>query len=389
MYIKRGLGNGVTRFVAVLLAVLIVSVGFVNIVGIARAQGIFDADVYVKDVKGNNINGAKIFLNGNYIRDTYFEWTKWTYLAHIEGMEVDDTLTAKYDYTYKFDSTKPNEGHLHLESTQTITSTGIQKITITGSLEFDLVISFEFVPDSELLKTFVNRMRDASDYMWDITDSHIKFGQIQIHDNKNMWEEADIRVFTDVNSLRSQTPSDVPNSNVGGIDTSSGHMNILRDTHHTTIVHEFGHYGLFLYDEYEDGNDNDYPIPPGGPPGFMNSAILYSEMTNPNDYITFVPPSGYENTEQFVENNGESCWETVRREYKFDGTGWWPTWPSADWVDWVEVPTVADPGPIENVGADMMLELHSSTKFEIEEGTRERSLYLPGEEAKVSEATLR
>ncbi len=89
--------------------------------------------------------------------------------------------------------------------------------------------------------------------------------------------------------------------------------------YYKTITHEFGHYGLYLYDEYLDANKKEYPRDtngvPMGPPGFMNYPYTYSEMSTEIDYRNWNPPQGFSTTRQW-DKNGESCWKTFFEKYK-------------------------------------------------------------------------
>ena len=118
------------------------------------------------------------------------------------------------------------------------------------------------------------------------------------------------------------------------------------------IIHELGHYGLFLYDEYCDAEYDMYPEYKTdvtiGPKGFMNSEFEFSEMTTPDDYTEFLEYldiyndkhlTDYSDTHQHADehdmdgstitnpNAGESCWETVFR--KFNSC-------NGEYIKWIE-----------------------------------------------------
>lgn len=372
------------RSVSIVTAILMVSVGFS---GSTRSDApestSFDADIYVKDVNGNNLDGARVYVNDVYIKDTYFEWSKWTFLAHIEGLQVGDTLTARYDYVHEFDGSRPNKGRLHLEGSQEITTTDDQEIVVKGLMSLELVVSFEngWVPSTNELKDAVQNLRDTSTMLWDVTDGHVEIGKITLYDDGQMWNDADIRIYQDIDQMEQDSGKRIPNAHYKGLFHANRYTFLPGVQSHQTVVHELGHYAFDLYDEYKDEDGKDYSDCGGqGPPGFMNNGWLYDEMTTAADYEAFDPPGDCRNTEHWGKKT-ESTWETTRKTLRFDGTGWW-VWPSPDWVDWVEVPDEAADGPFDDVGNEMELELHSSTRFQIQVEP-ERTMYLPGETANV------
>lgn len=119
----------------------------------------------------------------------------------------------------------------------------------------------------------------ASSYLYEATNGQMLFGNVQIYTNGDMWNDADFRVLAD-NDRR-------PSANVGGMVETAvkhtltdhptfadlifypGHITMGRGWSRTgpaqglwgepdgyrTLVHEWGHYALFLFDEYLDPNN--------------------------------------------------------------------------------------------------------------------------------------
>jgi hypothetical protein len=89
-------------------------------------------------------------------------------------------------------------------------------------------------------------------------------------------------------------------------------------TYYKAIIHEFGHYGMYLYDEYEDINGNSYGHDiwgrSKGPKSIMNDETATSEMSSQHTYNSWNPPSGFDTTEQYGQDE-ESCWETFVEKY--------------------------------------------------------------------------
>lgn len=193
-----------------------------------------------------------------------------------------------------------------------------------------LLISFDWDATYNYLRDFAGGLKKASAYLFDVTDGYLYIKSVTLCDNKHYWNSADIRVYQ----------SNVhPNTDeAGGIKDQSKHINLPHNwdgksypwgyswTHkeaYRTIVHELGHYALFLYDEYIDAYGREYPRVhddatrydiPQGPHSFMNFQYKYSEMTSEYNYTHWNPPSGYKTTMQRYINQ-ESCWETFFRMY--------------------------------------------------------------------------
>lgn len=212
----------------------------------------------------------------------------------------------------------------------------------------------------------------ASAYLYDVTDGRMAFGPVEIHTGGRNWNSADLR-FLAANDYR-------PSAYVGGMvagrlhytssvasvvfspgeiylgrdwsrhgasDESSGRW--YTDDAHRTIIHEWAHYALFLYDEYQDVT--------GGSPsrayctctalsaasgsclgpayGHQKEASIMawqyqaSELWHPG-----VPPpvSGAnlcEETEQF-QIHGQSDWETLAAWYQIQGMSGLPELPPLD-----------------------------------------------------------
>jgi hypothetical protein len=142
-----------------------------------------------------------------------------------------------------------------------VTTTGRQ--ILTTSVEntlvlFNIVVSIEWDADDAYMQTISNAFKLASDYLYDMTDGQMAFGQVKIYDNARYWSHADFQISTK-NTVR-------PYAFIGGItseDTahsirvgrfwsgSSGNEGDWDQPYgYRTLVHEFGHYAFYLHDEY-------------------------------------------------------------------------------------------------------------------------------------------
>lgn len=123
---------------------------------------------------------------------------------------------------------------------------------------FNIVISVEWDADAAYLEQIARAARAASDFLYDASDGQMAFGQVQIFSAGQHWTAADIQISTN-NVVR-------PHAFIGGI-TSGDPAHVIRvgrawdgrtgnagpwdqPDGFRTLTHEFGHYGLYLYDEY-------------------------------------------------------------------------------------------------------------------------------------------
>lgn len=229
---------------------------------------------------------------------------------------------------------------------------------------FNLVASLEWQPEkgSQYAKQLRAGLKAASLYLADLTDGYMAIGPVAIYTNGRNWNGADLRFHT-ANDLR-------PAAFIGGITDSShlytapatGLAAIVRpaatfygrywdgDDAHTgtwnlpdalrSLVHEWAHYALFLYDEYgfEEGRlgttpsyclCNDLPdllnpsvatvcgtVTRENGPSAMAFHYTASELWHPIDGS---PPNCAKSDQGHF--HGESDWTTLEEWYKLQNLG--------------------------------------------------------------------
>jgi len=199
--------------------------------------------------------------------------------------------------------------------------------------EVNLVVDINFDASESYIKKYVKGMKLASDYLFDVTDGYMYFRTVFIRDKTNS-TTSDIVVEPGVPSKDGYA---WPHTYVGGISSSTvqivmpqkfddsglgwGILAVNPDNgkYYRTIAHEFGHYGLYLYDEYEDANGKSYPCILGigcGPASLMNRAKAHDELTTPTQYASWWKPWGFGMPEHWVLSGNKSCWETFFETYK-------------------------------------------------------------------------
>lgn len=250
---------------------------------------------------------------------------------------------------------------------------------------FDLHVDIEWtVPANDSYATELRAgFRLASSYLYDLTDGQMAFGPYSSTDGGNGWESADIRVRA-ANDYR-------PTAQVGGIVTapisyitpaqqdpvfSPGEIWLSRywdgfdgtdpirgawstAAGYRTFVHEWMHYALFLYDEYQDADRDgrvesyctcadlpavsDAAVPgicEGVAPDLAASAMAYhytaTELWHQDLPVTCTSADQY-----FV--HGEDDWATLTRWSAIQGL---PT-------EWLRKPTELNAGPELGLAADL------------------------------------
>lgn len=123
-----------------------------------------------------------------------------------------------------------------------------------------LLLSVEWdASNSELTADFEAGIEDASEYLFNATDGQFLIEQVEVYDDKVRWDQADWRVYADA-SLRAHV--DWPR--LHGFWGSGGWMHMSRSNGPRVYIHEFGHYGFKLGDEYTPRS------PIGLPPNHFN-----------------------------------------------------------------------------------------------------------------------
>ena len=123
---------------------------------------------------------------------------------------------------------------------------------------FHLLVSIQWNAEESYIQEVAAAMRAASDYLFDVSDGQMLFGEVEIFDDGMRWEEADIQILAR-NQVR-------PHAYVGGIAASDPAHKVVVGRHwdgrsgnsgdwrlpngFRTLVHEFAHYALHLYDSY-------------------------------------------------------------------------------------------------------------------------------------------
>jgi PKD repeat protein len=193
----------------------------------------------------------------------------------------------------------------------------VKNITMSLSFDYEATVA-EFQAMDGGLRRFAN-------LVYDYTDGQIFVNQFDIYNNKASWASTDIHVLN--------IPNYRANAQYGGI-SYGGVIQIGRDAWGDTwdssmgaiiLAHEFGHWGLFLPDEYDDNSPS---------VRCHNNTAGTCIMSNPYAYYEICTDESHDYT-----NSGHtsSCWSFIK--YYYPGV--------------TEVHGKPDPGPTSGPGTSV------------------------------------
>jgi hypothetical protein len=295
--------------------------------------------VHVGDEGGVNVLGAKIYHNGKYVGTTDGSGN-YTLIDTLLGDNLVATNLIYTNAAGKPDHTKngtiswawrvyltsvkiANDGTPHLF--QVSNTNTVQQLTVRRDqtlIGVHVIAVVQWDASQAFLDDLRQGMLNASSFLYDVTDGQFFFDTIEIFDNGVNGPANDYYFYTDNRVW--------PNAFIGAISRPVGRMMFPpqfgvswadRGTY-AVFVHEFGHYGLWLYDEYlqRDGSNGGFCTLNRGtnPADEPTRATIMDNQGNASELCSKADPNHLHNynTQQDKENNGESDWETVLRMYK-------------------------------------------------------------------------
>lgn len=183
--------------------------------------------------------------------------------------------------------------------------------------KFDLIVSLRHDAGDERIDQWERSFRRASEILFDATDGQMQFGKIFVAKNSAGNDEADAWLLED---------EGISSSSVNALGVSGLHMNLKSDEKNKPfiIIHEFGHYGFGLYDEYI-GPDGSAECTGGTDQGacIMEHGYWNGDQIDDDGILTPGPINEFcttENHDPDADTNqeayhGESCWETIHDNY--------------------------------------------------------------------------
>lgn len=201
--------------------------------------------------------------------------TNCNHIAALKQVEVTNSNTQNApSYTIYETSWERGQNQLYPRRSRVVISSANKFVL------FDVTVSLAWQPptNDDYISNLKAGLKDASASLYDATDGQMAFGKTSIYTDGEAWNQADIRIFAS-NDRR-------PAAYVGGVvnDTTPYHLDdgtdakktmmfepasILlgrswdgsvrgdenmgqwnQDRAYRTITHEWGHYALFLFDQY-------------------------------------------------------------------------------------------------------------------------------------------
>jgi hypothetical protein len=255
-------------------------------------------------------------------------------LSPGDGLLAMEVISATDTYTLYHTSAAPSDNGLDL---QPISASGVQTLTVSAAhplvvFNLDLSLEWDARNDPAFLLQLEKDLKRAAELLYDWTDGQASLGDLTIYQDKERWNEANIRVYA-TNRLRptavkggivSAERAD-PDPNVGEPNYVPGQIRMgavwnrygeatanLGDDWARTLAHELGHYALFLDDNYLGLDDQGRLIAVEGCRGSMSDPYR-------DDYGEF-HPSGTEweaNCANTLSQRlvGRGDWETIKAFY--------------------------------------------------------------------------
>lgn len=216
-----------------------------------------------------------------------------------------------------------------------------QTLTIRESnalIGFNIVVSIEWDAGPEYWAELQTGFEKASTYLYDASDGQMLFERVTIYDNGQHWADADYQIAAS-NQVR-------PEAIVGGLLTKNQHVSLGRywdgeiankgswdqSEGFRTLVHEFGHYGLHLYDEYfyfsesvekllkyetvctlnRENPQSDFHN------GTAAASSLMDDQHSTSEFCSSLGANPHNHSTLQHLFHGESCWDTIVKHYKDD-----------------------------------------------------------------------
>jgi hypothetical protein len=364
------------------------TIGRLTPVDVTGLNGSPSTTVIVRDELGNPVNAAQVYQNGLLAGVTLANG-----MLIVSNLQLGDTLVAR-KLVAEVSSAKSSHNvgstqnwayrvyHTSLDIPQgaepqpqkVIDPAQNQVLTVKNGnmlVGFNIVASVEWDAPTSFLKDLQQTLADVSTRLYDATDGQMLFEQVQILDDGQGWADADFRF-----EAGSFIP-EVPDGGVGSIRTT--HQSRIRIPRVPSprfwwpypapevariLLHEFGHYGLGLYDSYilrDASGKKRKDVEPactsdsilGNGKEAINASIMYATLDATEFSLRGVSGLWDDKckiTEQW-RKKGQSDWETIQSIYTDFAAGWHvvaPRWgviagPNHIPIDvWSQVAVVSD-----------------------------------------------
>ena len=311
-----------------------------------------DVTVRTRDEYSNNLV-SRVYLNNNYVGMTGGAGT-----LVLHDVIIGDQLAADHKKYERWS----NKGHhqnygnggdwawqeyltsIHVENSGTTTQFNVVSTSTTqdlvlrknqGLVLVHMLVSVEWDAETAYMDALRTGLQNASAYLYDVTDGQFVWGKIEVFDNAQYWGDADVRIYANQRLHANCNGAIGMYRGLGGLTAGTdmqihmpgyylGSMYDWQDAYRT-FMHEFGHYGLWLADEYldRDGNENtgahcttNFINNPNPNQEAVQASIMHHQWFA-TELCSKIDPNHMHDTNTFQDeyNDGEDTWQTVIRHY--------------------------------------------------------------------------
>jgi hypothetical protein len=226
--------------------------------------------VLVIDSTGRTVAGAEVFHEGQLVGKTNAQGT-----ITVASLAAGDRLVARRllneretdrdghsegstrDWSHRQYSSSlrvlhdANGDNVELRQFVVTDPAAVQRLQVSSLhtlVGFNLIVSIEWDATADEIRRYTDRILEMSELLYNATDGQFLVERVTVVDNRRYWDDADIRIYANLNQ-HSQ-------ADVGDLLSGGGriHMN-PNDSHEPSVtLHELGHYGFNVYDEYKAGS---------------------------------------------------------------------------------------------------------------------------------------
>lgn len=237
----------------------------------------------------------------------------WKYRAYITSLPL------------KFDA---NGDNVHFEPVVASNPNGAFTLNLNRDAAYigiHLVGSIEWDASPMELSAFANKMQLASQFLYNATDGQMLLERVDLFDEGKVWDPADFKVYANA-TLRANV--DWPSEGFWESEDRwfgrSSWMNMSRSNSSKTYIHEFGHYGMALKDEYDDDDDGvrctaaiDESNPVFARGGEKGACIMFQQQQLPK-----ICSNHPDNPHRHGTRQGdEDCWSELKRHFTAEAPG--------------------------------------------------------------------
>ena len=209
---------------------------------------------------------------------------------------------------------------------------------------FNLVVSIEWDAEPAYINSVIDGFRRASNYLYDVSNAQLYFNKIAVFDDKQRWDDADLRIYASNQEWPRAHPfgwkpreglifddPPGPGSVIYMPREFTGNNDVNRNTGvnrepewtdpntYLTLGHEFGHYGLGFYDEYQD--EDGKKVFTDTNLGFMDSQYPQSGPSSSE----MSSEAQYQSTDRRITHqwakHGMSCWDFFIKSFEVRENG--------------------------------------------------------------------